>query len=75
MEALEWIEHGARDDRLYVKKSVDMALRAIGKRSRTLNDAARNVAARLAADPARAPSWVGRHALRELESERVHERL
>jgi len=75
VEALAWIEQGAQDDRLYVKKSVDMALRAIGKRSRTLNTVARNVAARLAADPARAPSWVGRHALRELESVRVQERL
>ena len=75
IDALQWIEHGAQDERLYVKKSVDMALRAIGKRNRTLNDAARDVAARLATDPARAPSWIGRHALRELESERVQARL
>ena len=75
LDALEWIEHGARDDRLYVKKSVDMALRAIGKRTRPLNDAACDIAARLAAEPDRAPSWIGRHALRELESERVQARL
>ena len=75
IDALAWIEHGAQDERLYVKKSVDMALRAIGKRNRPLNDAAREVAARLATDPARAPGWVGRHALRELESERVQARL
>ena len=75
VDALAWIEHGARDERLYVKKSVDMALRAIGKRNRKLNDAARDVAARLAAEPERAPSWIGRHALRELESERVQAKL
>lgn len=75
IDALQWIEHGAQDDRLYVKKAVDMALRAIGKRNRTLNDATRKLAERLATDPARAPSWIGRHALRELESERVQARL
>lgn len=75
VDALAWIEQGAQDDRDYVKKSVDMALRAIGKRNRVLNDAARDVSARLATDPARAPSWIGRHALRELESERVQGKL
>jgi len=75
VDALAWVEHGAQDERLYVKKSVDMALRAIGKRNGVLNAAARDVAARLAADPARATGWIGRHALRELESERVQARL
>ena len=75
VDALAWVEHGAQDERDYVKKSVDMALRAIGKRNRALNAAARDVAGRLAAEPGRAPSWIGRHALRELESERVQARL
>lgn len=75
LSAMEWIEHGAQDDRLYVKKAVDMALRAIGKRNRSLNTAACALARHLASQGERTPSWVGRHVLRELESERVQERL
>ena len=43
------IERAAGDERNFVKKAVNMALRAIGKRSRTLNAAAVATARRLAA--------------------------
>lgn len=73
--ALRLIDETASDDRTYVKKAVDMALRATGKRNLALNDAARATARDLASsdDPTRA--WIGRHALRELESEKVRARL
>lgn len=75
LKCLEWIEAGADDDRPYVKKAVNMALRAIGKRNKALNAAAIRTAKRLAADEAKAPSWIGGHALRELESAAVKKRL
>jgi 3-methyladenine DNA glycosylase AlkD len=73
--ALRLIDEAASDDRTYVKKAVDMALRAIGKRNLTLNDAARATARDLASSEDRTRAWIGRHALRELESEKVRSRL
>jgi len=69
------IERAATDERHFVKKSVNMALRAIGKRSPTLNAAAVAVARRLADAPEPAPRWVGKDALRELTSPSVTRRL
>ena len=65
-KALRLVEKGATDERHFVKKGVNMALRAIGKRSRKLNAAAVAVAKRLAESPDAAPRWVGKDALREL---------
>jgi 3-methyladenine DNA glycosylase AlkD len=77
----------AGDDRNYVKKAVDWALRNIGKRNARLHAAAVETAEailaegdRLAAldrrDPAaRALRWVARDALRELLSDRVAARV
>ena len=73
--ALETIENTPADDRPLVKKSVDMALRAVGKRNRTLNSKAISTAQVLAASDARSTSWIGRHALKELESDKVQSRL
>lgn len=73
--ALPLVERAASDDRNFVKKSVNMALRSIGKCSRDLNAAAVAVAKRLAASSDSSPRWVGKHALRELTSPAVKERL
>ena len=67
LEGLELIERGAADERHWVKKAVNMALRATGKRNRGLNAAALKVAKRLAASQDPAPRWIGKDALRELE--------
>ncbi len=75
VEGLRLVERGATDERHVVKKSVNMALRAIGKRNRALNAAAVTVARRLADSPAPAPRWVGKDALRELTSTAVARRL
>ena len=66
-EALAVIERGATDERNFVKKAVNMALRAIGKRNAVLNRAAQKTAERLAKSDDATPRWIGSHALRELK--------
>jgi 3-methyladenine DNA glycosylase AlkD len=65
----------AGDKRHFVKKAVNMALRAIGKRNRRLNAAAVAVARRLADSQDAAAKWVGKDALRELTSRGMSKRL
>jgi hypothetical protein len=66
---------GPGDERHFVKKAVNIALRAIGKRNPALNSAAVTVARRLADSPEPAARWVGKDALRELTSPSVIRRL
>lgn len=75
LEGLLLVERAADDDRHFVKKAVNMALRAIGKRNAALHAAAVEVARRLAASPQGAAQWVGKDALRELSSAAVTKRL
>ena len=75
MKGLRVVERGAADERHFVKKAVNMALRAVGKRNAALNKAAIAVAERLAAAEGAAPRWVGKDALRELRSPSVARRL
>lgn len=85
---LELVEREAFDERNFVKKAVNWALRNIGKRSLDLNREAVACAQRLraAADEraggprggdaaARAGRWVATDALRELQSPKTRERL
>jgi 3-methyladenine DNA glycosylase AlkD len=74
-QGLVLIERAATDERNFVKKSVNWALRCIGKRSSALNTAAVTVARRLADSPEAAARWVGKDALRELTSAAVVRRL
>jgi 3-methyladenine DNA glycosylase AlkD len=66
VEGLALIEREAGDDRTYVKKAVNMALRATGKRNAKLRAAAIEVARRLAGSESKSAKWVGSDALREL---------
>ena len=66
LNGLAIIERAAGDDRHFVKKAVNMALRAIGKRNPALRAAALEAARRLAASPLPAARWVGTDAQREL---------
>jgi len=75
IQGLRLIEGAADDDRNFVKKAVNMALRAIGRRNPALNAAAVTVAQRLAESPQTVARWVGRDALRELTSPAVIRRL
>ena len=69
------IEQGARDERNFVKKAVNWALRTIGKRDFALNAAALAVAKRLAQSEKASCRWVGKDAMRELASPKVRARL
>jgi 3-methyladenine DNA glycosylase AlkD/tRNA(Arg) A34 adenosine deaminase TadA len=69
------IEEQAWDNRAYVRKSVNWALRQTGKRNLHLNDAARASALRIQAQNTSSAKWIAADALRELQSPSVHERL
>lgn len=75
LHGLELIETHADDERNFVKKAVNWALRSIGKRNRVLHVAAQDTATRLAARKESAPRWIGKDALRELNSASVLGRL
>ena len=75
LQGLALIEREAGDERNFVKKAVNMALRAVGKRNSALNSAAVMVARRLAASKDATPRWIGKDALRELTSPGVAKRL
>ena len=67
LDGLVLIERAAGDDRNFVKKGVNWALRAIGSRkSPVLKASALETARRLAASPDATPRWVGKDALRAL---------
>lgn len=72
---LPLIEREAGDERNFVKKAVNWALRQIGKRSTALNAEAVRVAERLLDSTSRAARWVGSDAYRELTSDAVRARL
>ena len=69
------IRKHAGDERNFVKKAVNWALRNIGKRNQVLNARAVEVAQSLAERDSAAARWIGRDALRELISEKVQKRL
>ena len=67
LEGLALIERAASDDRNFVKKAVNWALRAIGLRgSPALKAAALETARRLAASPEPSARWIGKDAVRAL---------
>jgi 3-methyladenine DNA glycosylase AlkD len=63
------------DERNYVKKAVNWALRGIGKRNLALNAQAIQIAQEIKALDSRSARWIAADALRELTSEAVHRRL
>ncbi|HEX2749770.1 MAG TPA: DNA alkylation repair protein [Verrucomicrobiales bacterium] len=72
---LSMIEAAATDDRNFVKKAVNWALRSIGGRNAGLHQAALAVAERLAASTDRCARWVGSDAVRQLSRAVVLKRL
>jgi len=72
---LRLIEEGATDERNFVKKAVNWALRQIGKRSPGLHRRALGVARKLAQSPHPAARWVGKDAVRELTNPAVVRRI
>ena len=69
-KSLALIERAATDERNFVKKGVNWALRCVGRRNPALHAEAAKVAQRLAASPDRTARWVGKGALRELNKPR-----
>lgn len=72
---LEAMVRESHDDRNYVRKAVNWALRQIGKRDLGSNRMAIDAAERMIVKGDRASRWVAADALRELRSEAVQERL
>lgn len=68
------IKHAA-DNRNYVKKAVDWALRNIGKRNQHLNKQAIQIAQKIQRINAPSARWIASDALRELTNKKVQERL
>jgi len=66
---LPLIEAAAGDERNFVKKAVNWALRAVGGRNLKLRVAALKVARRLAATSDRTARWIGKDAIRQLAKE------
>ena len=75
IELLRVIVRGATDERNFVKKAVNWALRNIGKRNLNLNEAAINAAREIQRLDSKAARWIAADAIRELESEAVQIRL
>jgi 3-methyladenine DNA glycosylase AlkD len=69
------IKKEARDERVYVKKAVNWALRQIGKRNKALNKKAIVVAQEISKINSKTAKWIATDALRELTGEAVQKRL
>ena len=69
------IIRGATDERNFVRKAVNWALRNIGKRNLNLNRAAMNAAKQIRQLDSKAARWIATDAIKELESEAVQRRL
>lgn len=74
-ELLPVITRAATDERNFVKKAVNWALRNIGKRNLSLNEAAISAAKEIRRLDSKAARWIAADAIRELESEAVQTRL
>ena len=66
------ITRHSTDDRIYVKKAVNWALRNIGKRNKDLNKKAIKVANDLIKLDNKTATWIAKDALKELQGETVN---
>ena len=75
LKFLPVIEREAIDNRNFVKKAVNWALRQIGKRNIQLNKMAIRTAKEIQKMDSKSAKWVASDAIRELTSKEVQERL
>ena len=75
IKLLPVIQQGSTDDRNFVKKAVNWALRGIGKRNQFLNRQAIKTAREIQKLDSKAARWIAADAIRELESPAVRKRL
>lgn len=74
-EYFKIIKEGSKDNRNFVKKSVNWALRQIGKSSAENNRKALKLAYEILEIDNKASKWVARGAIKELESEKVQNKF
>lgn len=72
---LHAIAKGCNDDRNFVKKAVNWALRQIGKRNKKLNQLAIKTANEIVTLDSKPARWIASDALQELQNEAVLNRL
>jgi 3-methyladenine DNA glycosylase AlkD len=72
---LPLIERGSADERNFVKKAVNWALRQIGKRNENLNRLAIRAAKRIQTQNSKSAKWIASDALRELTSRQVQKKI
>jgi 3-methyladenine DNA glycosylase AlkD len=69
------VKKGAADERNFVKKAVNWALRQIGKRNMKLREAAIQTAQQIQKTNSKSARWIAADALRELTNERTVARI
>ncbi|MBW2975710.1 DNA alkylation repair protein [Candidatus Woesearchaeota archaeon] len=69
------IKKHSTDERNFVRKAVNWALRGIGKRNINLNKAALKTAMEILKTDSKTARWIASNAIKELESEKVKKRL
>lgn len=69
------LEQKADDERNFIKKAVNWSLRQIGKRSLYLNKLAIESAERIKLQKTKSARWIAADSLRELQNEKIQERL
>ena len=74
-EFFSLIKKASTDERNYVKKAVNWALRNIGKRNHALNKKAIGVAKKIKNIDSKSAKWIANDAIRELTSSKIQERL
>lgn len=75
IEYIDLIENNAADDRNFVKKGVNWALRQIGKRNAYLNGLAIESAKSILDQNSQSANWIAIDALQELQSEKIQLKL
>jgi 3-methyladenine DNA glycosylase AlkD len=63
------------DERNYVKKAINWALRNIGKRNANLNKKAIETAKKIQKINSKSAKWIAKDAIRELTSEKVQRKI
>ena len=75
IELFPILKGGASDERNFVKKAVNWALRNIGKRNRRLNNKTLQLAKEIQRMDSRAARWIAADAIRELQNGAVQRKL
>jgi len=75
VEFFPFIIKASSDERNFVRKSVNWALRQIGKRNLKLNKQAIKIAKKIQVIDSKTAKWISNDALRELNSEAIQKKL